>query len=291
VLYSHESSVTAEIIERHRSLVRDATTVLESHLQYILNASSSDRTEMQLIKEEQKSARIRLQICAQLSDHINQLESTSKRSGSASGDTDADNESEKSTMERLKTSRTTFMHNSDKLRDLMKRQIDRLMMEMITEPLSVADRELLKGLVDGVELVHQQKDIFNEHCIHFSENVTTFDHYSLGDGTLLTASTGRRAVHGKNRGLGWKSRHGGGDMSDVSLQAMSQNLSNPFIRSPEDEEASSRDGTPLIPEVVSNSKAGKGLKYFHRDGQILGHSRNLDTTSSAEVKATSSSKR
>jgi hypothetical protein len=50
--------------------------------------SGSDVTELRLIKEERRSTQKCLQICAQLSNHIDQIQLTSKPSGSSPGSID-----------------------------------------------------------------------------------------------------------------------------------------------------------------------------------------------------------
>jgi hypothetical protein len=63
--------------------------------------SDSDASELRLIKEERLSTEKCLQICANLSDRINQLQLTSKRSGSSPEPIDPDALSERVTNEGL----------------------------------------------------------------------------------------------------------------------------------------------------------------------------------------------
>jgi hypothetical protein len=98
-LASRRSSVNAESLDTYRNLVKNATEDLEAHLQSVdekletifghaATGSSSDAKELRLIQEEQKSTQQCLQICAQLSKHIDQIQLVSDRGDISAGRTE-----------------------------------------------------------------------------------------------------------------------------------------------------------------------------------------------------------
>ena len=93
-VYRHKSSMTAESVEYCRDLISTATQDLEAQLENIdakleaileqqVAESDADAAELQLIKEERLSTEKSLQICAQLSEHINQIQLAPKQIGRA----------------------------------------------------------------------------------------------------------------------------------------------------------------------------------------------------------------
>ena len=84
-LISRKFSVTAEGLESYRDLIKTATEDLEVHLQNIdekldpifertVTESDLDANVLRLIEEERLSTPNCLQMCAQLSDHISQIQ-------------------------------------------------------------------------------------------------------------------------------------------------------------------------------------------------------------------------
>jgi len=80
-----KSSASADSLETYQELLKSTTDDLEAHLQNIdekletifsrtVAENPADVAELRLIKEERMSAQKCLQICAQLSDHIDQIQ-------------------------------------------------------------------------------------------------------------------------------------------------------------------------------------------------------------------------
>jgi Fungal N-terminal domain of STAND proteins len=278
-LISRKSSLTAESLESYRDLIETATADLEAHLENIdeklriifeqtVTESDSDAAERRLIKEEQLSTRKCLQICAQLSDHINQIQLTPKRNASSPGITVPDSFPERVTNVGLQECKNSLIHTAAKLERYMKDLMDRLVTKSKTALASEEDVTDLARLRDEWEAARQCIDICSQADYHLKENISTIDNYATGDAVQFMVSTDGKTIHGKNRGLGWRTRQVGGHLSDVSVQKLSQDMTSISVRDTGNEGQSLRGDTTSVPsDGVENrpisdfrGRYGRGFK-------------------------------
>jgi len=84
ILYSRKAAVTANVLKEYKEMITNTTTDLEDHLQEIDNRlqtlllqgarmSDEDAAEREQILEERDSTKQCLAICAQVSEHLDQL--------------------------------------------------------------------------------------------------------------------------------------------------------------------------------------------------------------------------
>ena len=256
--FSRKSSVTAESLESYKDLIKTATADLEAHLESIdekletifeqtVIESDSDAAERRLIKEEQLSTKRCLQICAQLSDHINQIQLMPKRSGSYPGTIDPDAFPERVTNVGLQECRNSLILTAAKLERHMQDLIDRLVTKSKTAMASDEDIANLARLQDEWRTAHQCMDICSQADNYLRENVSTIDNYATGDAVQFMVSTDGTIIHGKNRGLGWRTRQVGGHLSDVSVQHLSRDMTSISIRNTGNEGPPSGGDTPSVP--------------------------------------------
>jgi hypothetical protein len=298
VLVSRKSSVTAEGLEIYRDLIRTATDDLEAHLQSIdekletifrhtMTESSSDTTELRLIKEERMSTQKCLQICAQLSDHINQIQLTPKRSGSSPGPMDPDAVPERLTIEGLQECKKSLTLTAAKLEGYMKDLIDRMVIKSKTAMTSEEEFVDLVRLREEWETTRQCVNICSKADIHLKENISTIDNYAMGDAIQFMISTDGKTIHGKNRGLGWRTRQVGGHLSDVSLQQLSRDMSGISFQNTGNGDQSSRGNTLSVPGDGVEIKPGSEFKERYGRGFKLTSKTTADTpmssTGSAEA--------
>jgi hypothetical protein len=297
VLISRKSSVTAEGLESYKDLIKTATADLEDHLQRIdekleslfehsATRSGSDTTEVRLIKEERMSTQKCLQICEQLSEHINQIQLTSRRSDSSPGEMDPDAVPERLTLEGLQECKDSISRTVTKLEGYMKELVDRLVAKSKTATSSEEDLADLARLQEEWETARQSRDIFSKAEMHLKADISIIDNYATGDAVQFMVSTNGKTIHGKNRGLGWRTRQVGGHLSDASLQQLSRDMSsNSFQNTTETEDRSSRSNTVSVPDDGVENKPGE-----FRDRYGRGFKLTSKTTADTPMASTSQAK-
>lgn len=282
-----KSSVTAESVKIYRDLIKTATDDLDAHLQSIdekletvfghtVAESDLDTTELRLMKEERMSTQKCLQICAQLSDHIDQIQLTTRLSGSPGSMDPEDAVPERLTTEGLQECKNSLALTAAKLEGYMKDLIDRLVAKSRTAMTSEEELADLTRLRDEWETARQCIGICSKAGVHLKENITTIDNYATGDAIQFMVSTDGKVVHGKNRGLGWRTRQVGGHLSDVSLQQLSRDMSSLRVENTGTEDLSSRSNTERPIETQTEARGhfegryGVGLKLTspHSEGAI-----------------------
>lgn len=284
-----QSSLTTESLGAYRDLIKTATDDLEAHLHSIdekletfigrtVPESSPDATELRRTKEERMSTQRCLQICAHLSDHINQIQLTSKRSDSSPEEADADDVSERLMAEGLQECKKSLAVTAAKLEGHMAVVIDRLVAKSKTVTTS-EDLVDLERLRDEWDTARQCMDICSKADTHLKENISVIDNYATGDAIQFMVSTNNKTINGRNRGLGWRSRQVGGHLSDISLQKLSGDFSNILWRSSKDDSSSSRENAVNVPTGSGENKPSPEFK------ERYGRGFKLTSTTAAEVPA------
>ena len=304
---SRRSSVTAEGLEIYKDLIKTATDDLEAHLQSIdekletifghtVTEAGLDATELRLIKEERISTQKCLQICAQLSDHINQIQLTPRRSDSSHRLMDPDALPERLTIAGLQECKNSLALTAAKLEGYMKDLIDRLVTKSKTAMTSEEELADLVRLREEWETARQCIDICSKANIHLKENISTIDNYATGDAVQFMVSTDGNIIHGKNKGLGWRTRQVGGHLSDVSLQQLSRDMSSGSnFENTGKEGSSSRSNTLSVPDDGVENKPDSEFGERHGPGFKLISRTTADTpissTGPAEGRLSSPPKR
>ncbi len=226
-----------------------------------------------------------LQICAQLSDHINQIQLTSESIGSSPERLDPDTVPERLTINGLQECKKSLALTAAKLERHMKDLVDRL----VTKSQAVATSE--EELVDLVRLreewdtARQCIDICSKADLHLKENISTIDNYATGDAVQFMVSTDGKTIHGKNRGLGWRTRQVGGHLSDVSLQQLSRDFSGTGFQITRSESPSGN--TPFVPDGKTERNPGSEFEERYGPGFKLSSrtTANLPCSGSTEGQA------
>ena len=186
--------------------------------------SESDTSEIKLIKEERLSAEKCLQICAQLSDHISQIQFAAKDNASSNESMDSETLPEKITSEGLQDCKDALARTAQKLEGYEKEVFARLMEKCKTALDSEEDVVNLTRLRHEWEATRQGMDICSKARDNLKENVSIIDNYAIGDAIQFMVSTNGKTIQGKNRGLGWRTRQIGGHLSDESVQEIARVL-------------------------------------------------------------------
>ncbi|KAJ5292443.1 uncharacterized protein N7443_008396 [Penicillium atrosanguineum] len=231
-----QASVTAENLEDYKHLIQDAKDDLEARLEVIdlklgqiveNNAvrSDVDAAELQSMREERLSTEKCLLICTQLSEHIDQIQLMSDRSGTPGSATSANTLPETVTNEGLQECKNSLIQTAAKLEKHMQDIMDRMLSKskIISSEQDAAD---LTRLRDEWKTARQCLDICSRADTHVKENVSVIENYGLGDSLQFMVSTNGQILHGKNRGLGWRTRQVGGYVSDESVQQLSRDIAS-----------------------------------------------------------------
>lgn len=273
---SRESLITAENIEHYECLVETAKADLESHLESIdeklelilertLSESDSDALELRQIKEERKSTEKCLQICAQLSDHISQVQLSFKRSGDSGPGLDTERVTNDGLQECKNNLRLTISELERRMQNVMNRMVTKSKTAMTSEE----EHQDLTRLRDEWETPHKCMDICSKANDNLKENMSTIDNYATGDALQFMVSTTGQTINGKNRGLGWRTRQVGGHLSDVTIQQLSRDMTSINIRNPENAGPSSEGTASFISGDATESEAKTEFKERYGQGFTL----------------------
>lgn len=301
-LFSRKSSITAETVDSYKGLLKNARDDLEARLQSIdekletiieqnVTGSGSDTAELRRIKEERLSTQKCLQICAQLSEHIDQIQLTTEHNDSSPERMDPEAVSERLTSDVLQECKNSLALTTAKLERHMEDLVDRLMAKSASTSEDTAD---LARLREEWDTARQCMNICSKADIHLKENISNIDNYSTGDAVQFMVSTNGKTLHGRNRGLGWRTKQFGGYMSDVTVQKISRDFSGLNLQNRESEILSSEGHTPSMPgdETENNhgsefqERYGRGFKLTSKTTAKI----PLSSTESTEARRSSTGK-
>lgn len=235
IISSLQSSITADNLESYKEMIETTTGDLEAHLEtideklekiiaYNANDSSADAGELQLMEEERLSTQKCLEICAQLSSHIDQIQRTPDSPSDAFKHNASSSVSETVTNEGLQECKNSLSNTAAKLETHLKALMDRIVTKSRKALASQEDIADMIRLQEEWETTRQCMHICSKAGAHLNENVSTIDNYATGDAIQFMVSTDGKVIHGKNRGLGWRTRQVGGYLNDASLQQLSKDM-------------------------------------------------------------------
>jgi hypothetical protein len=220
-----------------------------------------------MIQEERLSTEKCLQICAQLTEHIEQIQLTANFSPGRTRSTDSATLPGKITDEGLEECKSSLARAALRLEGYEKQLFTRLMEKLKTTS-AEEDRVDLARLRDEWEATRQSMEICSRAHDCLKDSVSTIDNYATGDAVQFMVSTSEKTIHGSNRGLGWRTRQVGGHMRDETLQQIAQSLTNITITNLETKEPSPPGEPPSTPgdrpgeELASkfSGQYGRGFK-------------------------------
>jgi hypothetical protein len=203
-----------------------------------LNQPGTDAAEMRSLREERLSTEKCLQICAQLSSHIDQIQLMSDEAGSSLGSGGAETSPERVTNEGLQECKNSLATTATKLEKHMRDVMDRLLAKSNSDE----DCQDLSRLRDEWETARQCLDICTRADSHLKENVSIIENHGNGDSLQFMVSANGKILHGKNRGMGWRNTQVGGYMSNQSVQQLSRDLAAIHTRHLRSDLSNSKDG-------------------------------------------------
>ncbi|KAF9250404.1 hypothetical protein LCP9604111_3306 [Penicillium roqueforti] len=250
------SAGAVENIGDYESLIQDAKDDLGARLESIdrkleelakndVTQSGPDAAELHSLREERLSTEKCLQICAQLSNHIDQIQLMSDDAGPSLGSAGSEASPATVTNEGLQECKNSLAMTANKLEKHMRAIMDRLVAKSRTAISSDEDAQDLSRLRDEWETTRQCLEICSRADDHLKENVSIIENHGTGDALQFMVSANGQILHGKNRGLGWRSRQVGGYMSNESIQQLSRDLTAIHSSRPRDEVPMSKEGSAL----------------------------------------------
>lgn len=247
---SRQSSIAADSLESYKNMIESTTDDLEAHLESInenlekivsknTSGSSTDAAELQLMEEERLSTQKCLEICQQLSNHIDQLQHSPKTGKDSAESDETCSVPERVTNEGLQECKESLLNTAEKLENHLKILMERIMTKSKTVTNSEEVIEDMRRLQEEWETTRQCMHICSKAGARLDENSSTIENYATGDAVQFMVSTNGTVIHGKNRGLGWRTRQVGGHLSEASLQQLSKDMTeinfgrlNPWSSSP-----------------------------------------------------------
>jgi hypothetical protein len=275
-LSSRQSSIAADSLENYKELIETTTDDLEIHLESIdekleniiaknTHNSVKEAGEIQLM-EERLSTQKCLEICAQLSSHIDQIQQLRKSHDNSTDSGSSSSVPERVTNDGLQECKNSLMNTAAKLENHLKIVMNRIMTKTKTSTASQEDIAELTRLQEEWETTRQCMHICSKAGNHLDENASSIDNYATGDAIQFMVSTNEKIIHGRNRGLGWRTRQVGGHLSDASLQQLSRdmnrvNFANTHYRgSPSAGHSMEDEGLQDQPLSEFKDRYGRGFK-------------------------------
>lgn len=284
---SRRSLVTAEAIAGYNELLTTARADLEGRLEMIddklelmlgqnITASDSEAGEVSQIKEERQSTENCLQICAQLSEHINQIQLANMRRSPSSGEEsnpDLGSMSERITNDGLQECKDSLTRMAAKLASHEKQLFDRLVDKMNGSSSSQAAAADIARLREEWESARQSMDLISSASSQLEKSVSVIENHATGDAIQFMVSTKGKILHGTNRGLGWRTRQVGGYLDDETVKQISQDMNNLAFRN--------SNAAEQLPQSEEAPGSARNAEFKERYGEGF----KLTSQSAAEMRS------
>ncbi|KAF5539424.1 beta-lactamase [Fusarium mexicanum] len=221
------TAVTRNVIDEYKDMIDDTTADLQKHMQRLderarslappAESVESDSTDWLALFEEKESTRKGLQICTELSLHIEALESTSSENPQFSQQPSADKyiksslSSAKSSISALESRLRSHGSEIDKRMDAMKLKTD----------LSEDDINELAQLQETKESIHQCMNVVAHAGEDLArERANVFEDITMADNAYgITVSTVKDLVYARRVNVQGQARYVGGQIDEASYNA------------------------------------------------------------------------
>lgn len=234
---------------------------------------------MHVLRDEQLCTQRCLDICAQLLQHIDQIQVIPRADfpGQDASPEDVTNEGLRGCTDYL--SATT-----EKLEKHMQSLINRMIAKSEAASASKEQVSVLIRLRDEWQTARQCRAVCALADKRLKDNVTTIDNYATGDALQFMVSTDGKVIHGRNRGYGPITRQVGGHLSDASLQQLSRDIASLGFRktasdnpAPSDDPPRDERGKDDDPTAAFQSRYGPGSVLETANTSPTSGSRPLST--------------
>ncbi|OBT53629.1 hypothetical protein VE04_08416 [Pseudogymnoascus sp. 24MN13] len=239
------TNVTISLLNEYNTMIANTTSDLKEHLQELdeklqaisqgAQAFNVDNLEQQRIKEERESAQSCLDICIQVSAHIDDVQQNAfvNTAGTSANNQDSTAESKKFTLAEAVTNNTLtdcklgLAQTTSQLREQLHRINEQMRSssQLLTPSGEQAIeqeriREELRSVEQSLKICSEAAEKAVPDRIHVFEDVLMGD-----DGDQIIVATFGDLISAKRVTTGSRSRQFFGQMSDTSLQLLSQRIS------------------------------------------------------------------
>ncbi|KFY67900.1 hypothetical protein V496_01349 [Pseudogymnoascus sp. VKM F-4515 (FW-2607)] len=265
------SALTAESVESYNDLLGTAKAGLEDHLERMdeklerilsqnVAGSELDASEAKRIKDERLSTEKCLQICSQLSEHIDQIQRTTLHNTSADAADCSSSIPEKITNDGLKECKGSLARMAQQLASHEKQLFNRLMDKLDPATFSQENAADITRLREEWQSTRKSMDILSTAGNHLEQNISIIENHATGDAVQVMVSANGKTLHGTNRAIGWRSRQIGGYLDNETVRQISRDMVSITINTTNEREPRLGGET----ETVSDDREREG-----RDSQFM----------------------
>lgn len=238
---------------------------LERILSQSVAGSELDASEVKRIKDERLSTEKCLQICSQLSEHIDQVHNTTLHNGSANAAGGSSSIPEKITNDGLKECKDSLTRMAQQLASHEKQLFDRLMNKLDTASASQEHAADITRLREEWQSTRKSMDILSTAGNHLEQNISIIENHATGDAVQVMVSANGKTLHGTNRAVGWRSRQIGGYLDNETVRQISRDMVSITIKT--DDEREPRLGGETATISDDRERDGLDSQFMERYGE------------------------
>jgi hypothetical protein len=231
--------MTAEKIEGYNQLIQTTTADFEDRLERIderldkllsqrvagSGPASEETEEIKQIREERLSTETCIQICARLSEHLNQIRLVARRVTGSGAAKEVNGAADENTNPWLDECEENLSRVAMSLASYEKELFNRLAGKMRGLGSSTGEAMEIARLRDEWESTHRSMEIVSKAGKKLEETVSVIENRAKGDNAIqLMVSADGQAIHGINQGEGEWARQVGGRMSNETVQEIMRSL-------------------------------------------------------------------
>lgn len=202
----------------------DINIKLKAIIKRIVPDTDEDITELRRIKEKRLSTEKCLEICAQLSSYIEQIQSTLNQDARPLGSTELGALPERVVNEGVQGCKESINLASAKLQRNLRDTIDCLIRKSKTAMTSKDGITELTRMWDEWEAASKCKEFLSKAENYLNENISTIENYTAGNSVQYMLSTDGTVIRGKNQDNGGGSIPFRGYIGSAALQAMVRSM-------------------------------------------------------------------
>ncbi|MCJ1476205.1 hypothetical protein MMC13_004871 [Lambiella insularis] len=230
-----KSTATAESIENWKQLLTATTNDLKDRLELIdekvqliveksVPESSPEISELKNMREERLSTQNCLKICAQLAEHIGQIQLATQSRDLSIAPSDLSSASQKITSESFQECKKSHAAAVVKLEKHALDLVNDIMRNTTTENSSEDNIADFAKLREEWESTREFIEICSAANKHLKEDITVLNNSGPGDAIQVVVSTEGKVIQGNNQGTGWRAWQVGGHFDNESFQQISRDL-------------------------------------------------------------------
>ncbi|KAM0235336.1 hypothetical protein ACHAP5_009731 [Fusarium lateritium] len=230
------STITVEAVQSCRDLIETTTIDLDAHLEDVKHkldtlvsravaSPEPDKSMVTYMENECLSTEKGLQLCLQLSQHIDQLQLQYASEESRTPDPFAPHpSSNRLVSEGLGGCKEYIGFALERLQRHRQKLSERIESGPSTA-ISPEDRVLLDSLNDQADALQRSLNLCSNMDMYLEEKISNIENHAEGDDTIqFMVSTDGKPLNGKNHGVGLRLKQAGGHFKEQSLQQISQDF-------------------------------------------------------------------